>query len=64
MKDGTPAPLTPTLTTVTHDSTTAVFRSSGNYTYTVTNPIGNHSQSISVVIVTGKFTLLYCQNYV
>ena len=70
MKDGTPAPLTPTLTTVTHDSTTANFRSnftissinetdSGVYTCTVTNPIGSDSQTITVFVVTGELMLLY-----
>jgi len=59
MKDSTPAPLTPTLTTVTHNSTTAEFRSdytinsvttsdSGKYTCTVTNPIGSDSYDITV----------------
>jgi len=59
MKDGTPAPLTPTLTTVTHNSTTAEFCSnytinsvttsdSGTYTCTVTNPIGSDSETITV----------------
>ena len=73
MKDGTPAPLTPTLTTVTHDSTTAEFRSdyiindvttsdSGTYTCTVTNPIGNNSVNITVVVVTGEWTLVYYPN--
>jgi len=73
MKDDTPVPLTPTLTAL--DPSTAQFQSnysfdsvtessSGNYTCTVTNPIGNHSQSISVVVVTGKFILLCCQKYV
>jgi len=69
MKDGTPAPLTPTLTTVTHNTTTAIFRSdynisnvttsdSGTYTCTVTNPIGSDSEKISVA-VTGELILLY-----
>jgi len=61
MKDGTPAPLTPTLTTITHNSTDAIFRSDyniintttgdiGTYTCTVTNPIGSDSFTISVMI--------------
>ena len=61
MKDGTPAPLTPTLTTVTHDTITAEFRSNytinnvtasdnGTYTCTVTNPIGSDSHSITVTV--------------
>ena len=65
MKDGTPAPLTPTLTTVTHNSTTAEFRSdytissvttsdNGTYTCTVTNPIGSDSETITVVFITGR----------
>ena len=64
MKDGTPAPLTPTLTTVTHNTATAIFRSdytisnvttsdSGTYTCTVTNPIGSDSENI-FVSVNGK----------
>ena len=63
MKDGTPAPLTPTLTTVTHNTTTAIFRSdytinnvttsdSGTYTCTVTNPIGIDSETITVETIT------------
>ena len=59
MKDGTPAPLTPTLTKVTHNSTTATFQSdytinsvttsdNGTYTCTVTNPIGSDSFDITV----------------
>ena len=66
MKDDTPAPLTPNLTTFTHDSTTAEFRSdytinnvttsdSGTYTCTVTNPIGSDSLN---VIVYGKVLVL------
>jgi len=69
MKDGTSAPLTPTLTAVTHNTTSAIFRSdytissvttsdSGTYTCTVTNPIGIDSENISVV-VTGEFKLLH-----
>jgi len=70
MKDGTPAPLIPTLTTVTHNTTTAIFRSdyaissvttsdSGTYTCTVTNPIGSNREKISVTVVTGELILLY-----
>ena len=69
MKDGTPAPLIPTVTTVTHDTTTAEFRSdytinnvttsdNGTYTCTVTNPIGSDSETITVVVVSGEFFLL------
>jgi len=74
MKDGTSAVLTPTLTAVTHDSTTAVFRSDytinnittsdgGTYTCTVTNPIGSDSETITVVVVTGELNqsmLIFC----
>ena len=65
MKDGTPAPLTPTLTGVNHDATNAEFRSdytisnvttsdSGTYTCTVTNPIGTNTSSITLT-VTGEY---------
>ena len=65
MKDGTPAPLTPNLTTLTHDSTTADFRSDyvinnvtitdgGTYTCSIANPIGNDSLNITVTIY-GKY---------
>ncbi|XP_065896332.1 mucin-2-like [Dysidea avara] len=61
MKNGTPAPLTPTLTTVTHDSTTAEFRSDyiinsvtttdgGTYTCSIANPIGSDSLNVTVTI--------------
>ena len=74
MKDGTPAPLTPNLTTVTHDSTTAVFCSrytinnvttsdNGTYTCTVTNPIGSDNETIDVVVVIGEFMLVYCTEH-
>ena len=64
MKDGAPAPLTPTLIPVNHDTSNAEFRSdytinnatrsnSGTYTCTVTNPIGSDSETITVV-VTGE----------
>jgi len=64
MKDGTLAPLTPTLSTVTHDSTTAEFQSdyiitnvtksdNGTYTCTVTNPIGSDHKTITI-FVAGK----------
>ena len=59
MKGGTPAPLTPTLTTVTHNATTAIFRSdytissvttsdTGIYSCTVSNPIGSDSADIAI----------------
>ena len=61
MKDGTPAPLTPTLTTVTHSTTTAIFRSdyiidsltlshNGTYTCSVANPVGSDRIDISVFV--------------
>ena len=64
MKDGMPVTPTPSVTTVDHTNTTAVFRidytinsvgesDAGIYTCTVTNPIGSDSQTITVVI--GKF---------
>jgi len=59
MKDGTPAPLTPTLSTI--NPTNAEFQTnytisnvatsdSGNYTCTVTNPIGTHNLTIFVSV--------------
>ena len=59
MKDGMLLTPTPSITTVTHDDTTAAFRSdytinnvtaddSGTYTCNVTNPIGSDSHSITV----------------
>jgi len=65
MKDGTPAPLTPTLTTVTHNSTTAEFCSdysinsvttsdNGTYTCAVANPIGSDNETIRVDVI-GKY---------
>jgi len=61
MKDGNPAPLTPTLITVTHDNTNAEFRSdyiitnvttsdNGTYTCTVTNPIGSDHKTITIFV--------------
>ena len=61
MKDGTPAPLIPTLTAVTHNPTDAIFRSDynisstttsdmGTYTCIVTNPIGSDSFTITVIV--------------
>ena len=74
MKDGTPAPLTPTLITVTHNITSAVFHSdynissvttsdSGTYTCTVTNPIGSDSEVISVVVITGEYINVHYDYY-
>ena len=59
MKDGVPITQSTSITTVTHTSTSAVFRTiyfigsastsdSGTYTCTVTNPIGSDSYSITV----------------
>ena len=61
MKDDTPAPLIPTLTAVTHNSTDAIFRSNynissiaisdmGTYTCIVTNPIGSDSFTVTVIV--------------
>jgi len=69
MKDGTTAPLTSSFTTMTHDNTTAEFRSdytisnvttsdNGTYKCTVTNPIGSNSSTITVVVV-GELMLVY-----
>jgi len=69
MKDGTSAPLTPTLTLIHHDNFTSIFRSnyiignnvatsdSGTYTCTVTNPIGSDSKTINVVVDTGRYLI-------
>ena len=69
MKDGTQAPLTPTLTLIRHDKFTSIFRSnyiisnnlttsdSGTYTRTVTNPIGSDRKTISVVVDTGRYLI-------
>jgi len=68
MKNGTPAPLTPTLTTVTHNNTTAEFCSdytinsvtksdSGTYTCAVTNPIGGDIKTIRVDVI-GKYVCI------
>ena len=59
MKDGMLLTPTPSITAVAHDDTTATFRSdytinsvttsdNGNYTCTVTNPIGSDSFNITV----------------
>ena len=61
MKDGTAAPLIPTLTAATHNPTDAIFRSDynisstttsdmGTYTCIVTNPIGSDSFTITVIV--------------
>jgi len=61
MKDGTPLTPIPSITTVTHDDTTAIFRSNytianvttsdgGTYTCTVTNPIGSDSKTITILL--------------
>jgi len=55
--------------TLSHDNTTANFQTnytisnvttsdSGTYTCTVTNPIGSHNETISVVVVTGELLIL------
>jgi len=69
MKDGVPITQSTSITTVTYNSTNAVFRSeymidnvttsdSGTYTCTVTNPIGNDSEIITVTI----YGMKYAQN--
>ena len=66
MKDGFPVTQSTSITTVNHNSTSAVFRTTytinsattsdcGIYTCTVTNPIGSSTYSINVIAVTGKF---------
>ena len=61
-KDSGPIVQSTNITTVTHDSTSAVFRAdysinsvsisdSGTYTCTVTNPIGSSSEVISVSVL-------------
>ena len=65
MKDGVSVAQSSSVTTVNHNSTSAVFRSvytissattsdSGTYTCTVTNPIGSDTHVITVIAVTGK----------
>ena len=60
-KDSTPITPSPSVTTVTHTDTSAVFQSdytinsvttsdSGTYTCTVTNPIGSDNKTINVSI--------------
>ena len=67
MKDGIPVP-TPSVTAMTHTETMAVFRldhtinsvvesDAGIYTCTVTNPIGNDSEIITVNVA-GKYLFL------
>lgn len=62
MKDGDPITQSTDITTVTHNSTSAVFGSNytienfnisddGMYTCTVTNPIGSDSANFSVTVV-------------
>jgi len=69
MKDGTVVDPHPNVSTLSHDNTTANFQTnytisnvtksdSGAYTCTVTNPIGNDSETISVVVFTGE-SMLY-----
>jgi len=66
MKDGVPVTQSPSITTVNHNSTSAVFHTtytinsatisdSGTYTCTVTNPIGSDSRSITAIYITGEF---------
>ena len=61
-KDNVPIVQSTRITTVTHNSTSAVFRAdysinsvttndSGTYTCTVTNPIGSDSKTITVIIM-------------
>ena len=62
MKDGVPITQSTSITTVTYNSTSAVFRSeymidnattsdSGTYTCTVTNPIGSDNQTINLTVI-------------
>ena len=70
MKDGTPAPLTPNLTTITHDSTTAEYCSEciinnvtttdgGTYTCSIANPIGSDSLNILLLLSMISTCILY-----
>ena len=65
-KDSGPIVQSTSITTVTHNSTNAVFRAdysinnvslsdSGTYTCNVTNPIGSDSETITVIVI-GKYT--------
>jgi len=69
-KDSDPIVQSTSITTVTHNNTSAVFRSdysinsvtssdSGTYTCTVTNPIGSSGSSITVTII-GMHTSVQC----
>ena len=73
-KDGTPISPSPSVTTVSHNDSMAVFQSdytinsvttsdSGTYTCTVTNPIGSDSETITVTVV-GKFASIYIHTYI
>ena len=73
-KDGTPISPSPSVTTVSHTDSMAVFQSdytinsvttsdSGTYTCTVTNPIGSDSETITVTVV-GKFASAHIPTYV
>ncbi|XP_065911374.1 roundabout homolog 1-like isoform X3 [Dysidea avara] len=67
-KDSGPIVQPTNITTVTHDSTSAVFRAgysinnvsisdNGTYTCSVTNPIGSSSQTITVIVILILFLL-------
>ena len=70
VKDGLIAPLSPSLTSIIHNTTTAIFitsytihnattSDSGVYTCTVTNPIGSDSETVNVTIVTGEYIITF-----
>ena len=70
LKDGLIAPISPSLTSIIHNTTTAIFISSytihntttsdsGVYTCTVTNPIGSDGETVNVTVVTGECIIAF-----
>ena len=74
-KDSGPIIQSTSITTVTHTNTNAVFRAdysinsvttsdSGTYTCSVTNPIGNDSETITVNVISKLLAICTCVNVV